>query len=236
MQDRYVGDIGDFAKFTLLKALIGSDLKLGVVWYLNAAEETNGDGRFTSYSELREFDPPLHDKLRSIVQGPRKVAALEAGDILPPTTLFYSEPVSGERSSWFKAALEVTEGADVVFLDPDIGIEVPSARGAKYALLSEIKAFADRGQTVVVYQHQQRRPVEQILEHQFCRIDHAQACEACAVSWHARQVRIFRVLPARGMRDRLLVSARQLTSGPLSRYFKVFEKLPMTLTDRKSVV
>ena len=34
MQDRYVGDIGDFGKYGLLRALCGRDLYLGVVWYL----------------------------------------------------------------------------------------------------------------------------------------------------------------------------------------------------------
>src|ERR1700684_4163658 len=37
MQDRYVGDVGDFGKFGLLRALCGEShplpLKLGVVWY-----------------------------------------------------------------------------------------------------------------------------------------------------------------------------------------------------------
>ena len=49
MQNRYVGDIGDYGKYSLLKALAGSDLSLGILWYLNEAEEENGDGRYTTY-------------------------------------------------------------------------------------------------------------------------------------------------------------------------------------------
>lgn len=33
MQDRYAGDIGDFAKFGLLKALLAEGFSLGVNWY-----------------------------------------------------------------------------------------------------------------------------------------------------------------------------------------------------------
>ena len=53
MRHEYVGDIGDFGKYALLKALAGNDLTLGVVWYLNVAHESNNDGQFTSYDHLR---------------------------------------------------------------------------------------------------------------------------------------------------------------------------------------
>ena len=33
MQDRYAGDIGDFGKFALLKALSSAGFKIGVNWY-----------------------------------------------------------------------------------------------------------------------------------------------------------------------------------------------------------
>ena len=44
MRHEYVGDIGDFGKYALLKALAGNDLTLGVVWYLNVVNESNNDG------------------------------------------------------------------------------------------------------------------------------------------------------------------------------------------------
>lgn len=42
MQDRYVGDIGDFGKYGLLRALCAHDLSLGVVWYLVPDESRPG--------------------------------------------------------------------------------------------------------------------------------------------------------------------------------------------------
>jgi hypothetical protein len=58
-------------------------------------------------------------------------------------------------------AMGTTTSADVVFLDPDTGIECKSVRphylkGPKYAFWDEIKPFAERGQSVVVYHHLNR--------------------------------------------------------------------------------
>ena len=52
MQDRYVGDIGDFVKYGLLRAL-GKGKRLGVAWYLPAAADLtgSGDGRHNGRSE-----------------------------------------------------------------------------------------------------------------------------------------------------------------------------------------
>ena len=75
VQDRYVGDVGDFGKYGLLKALCGADLSLGVVWYLYPDEEDNGDGGHVGYlrptpQNLRRFrdcDPDLYDDLGELV-------------------------------------------------------------------------------------------------------------------------------------------------------------------------
>jgi hypothetical protein len=55
VQDRYVGDFG---KYGLLRALVGMDLRLGVVWYLNPAEEANADGGRVTYLHSDEAGAP----------------------------------------------------------------------------------------------------------------------------------------------------------------------------------
>ena len=79
MQNQYVGDIGDFGKYGLLRAISGDPLRLGVVWYLFPDEPTKepgkGDGKFIDYlchptakeRKLIECDPFLYDKLHKIV-------------------------------------------------------------------------------------------------------------------------------------------------------------------------
>ncbi len=53
MQNRYTGDVGDFGKYGLLRALCSDDgkrkLKLGVNWYLVPDMGNPGDGGFIDY-------------------------------------------------------------------------------------------------------------------------------------------------------------------------------------------
>ena len=62
MQDRYAGDIGDFVKLGLLRAL-SPGRKLGIAWYRFPDEDHNGDGRHVGYLDRPEayssFDPEL---------------------------------------------------------------------------------------------------------------------------------------------------------------------------------
>ena len=48
MQDRYAGDIGDYGKIGLLKALYSQGLSIAVNWYLVEVmdSEKNADGTF----------------------------------------------------------------------------------------------------------------------------------------------------------------------------------------------
>jgi hypothetical protein len=173
VQDRYVGDIGDFGKYALLRALTGDDLRLGVHWYRNADEEANRDGLFTEYSRLRDCDPQLHDVLNTIVSGAsRCITAVESAGVLPKDTVYYSCPLSSRdakdratraerRVGWNARALEVLAPAGIVFMDPDNGIAPASAdpdgtTGPKYVFPDELRPFLDRGQSLVVYHHQTR--------------------------------------------------------------------------------
>jgi hypothetical protein len=56
MQDRYVGDVGDFAKYALLRRLCGQPgeraIRLGVVWCLFPDESLTNDGRHISNSRV----------------------------------------------------------------------------------------------------------------------------------------------------------------------------------------
>lgn len=147
MQDRYAGDIGDFQKLGLLRALVAgapSPLRLGIVWYLTPGEDHNADGKHVGYLDpshrdaeaYRRLDAPLYDGLARVVRsGSRSVAALEQAGVMPPGTTTFREPLtfaglasthrvtrSARRTAWFDDALRVTKDADVVFVDPDNGL------------------------------------------------------------------------------------------------------------------
>ena len=112
VQNHYVGDLGDFGKYGLLRALCSSkglddglDLSLGVVWYLVPDEAHNDDGKFIRYLEpskstaglYRSCDPNLYETLSQIVHGEsRDVKRVREHQVLPPGTVFYDVPLAFE--------------------------------------------------------------------------------------------------------------------------------------------
>ena len=120
---------------------------------------------------FRGCDPPLYDTLRAIVRnGARSVRSVKEGDVLPPGTVFYDNLLSFEgigrgdtqrrlerRKAWGWDALAATRGHEVVFADPDNGLESGESRtslkGTKYAYFDELIPHLDRGQSLIVYHH-----------------------------------------------------------------------------------
>jgi hypothetical protein len=109
--------------------------------------------------------------LREIVSsGRRRVHALEAAGILPGAT-FASEltPIGGPisqrqqgRHEWLRSIRRRLEAADLLFLDPDNGLEPtdfrPTApKSGKSIMISELEQFARPGRCLIVYHHQSRR-------------------------------------------------------------------------------
>src|SRR6478672_5257600 len=71
MQNRYVGDIGDYLKLGILRAL-SPGYRLGVAWWLFPDEGHNQDGRHVGYlqrpEQWRHHNPILFDALAEIVR------------------------------------------------------------------------------------------------------------------------------------------------------------------------
>jgi hypothetical protein len=74
MQNRYVGDVGDYGKYALLRGLCDPDarpaVRLGVVWCLFPDETFNNDGKHISYlkdPQFAQLDIDLHAALAVIV-------------------------------------------------------------------------------------------------------------------------------------------------------------------------
>ena len=173
MQDRYTGDVGDFGKYGLLRAITqpeiaktgGRSLKLGVVWYRYPDEEHNEDGKHTLYLErhkrddYRSCDPELYDCLAEIVSRRRAISEVEKSNILGSNVRFFSErcprgPIE-ERRKWHRKALNDLRRSSVVFLDPDNGLRDDFRKGAsaKHAYLCEVLDYLDQGCAVVLYHH-----------------------------------------------------------------------------------
>ena len=162
MQNRYVGDIGDYLKLGILRAL-SPGCHLGVAWWLFPDESHNGDGRHINYlsrpDQWRDFDPELFDTLREIVSsGRRHVRDLEAANILPGT-MFASEFIPGggpivqrqqSRRDWLEGIQRKLEPTDLLFLDPDNGLEPTgfrptAAKSGKRIMISGVRELARTG-------------------------------------------------------------------------------------------
>ena len=183
MQDRYSGDVGDFGKFGLLRHIInGSKLKLGINWYLFPDEGNNEDGRFIHYLSQPTFeccDRELHNKLKKIVSQCRSTCALEEAGLFEYPPVFFSESVdfykscSGNRQKDKEKRLELRQGwktnaitlllsSDVIFLDPDNGLQIKSCRSmnqkksGKFAYYDEIREFHSQKKLTVIYHHLNR--------------------------------------------------------------------------------
>ena len=176
MQDRYTGDIGDYGKLGMLRCLAAAGLRVGVNWYRTPDEDHNEDGKFIQYvqasgqTSYRPYDPPLWDALAQIVNSrQRQVESLETPDILD--AVFFDKPLDfsnvpfrdreEKRAEWHRQALAALDGCEIVFVDPDNGLMVSSARRSKkankYVLPEELFDYYQQGASVIYYQHKARR-------------------------------------------------------------------------------
>lgn len=66
-----------------------------------------------------------------------------------------------KRAEWHSGALAALDGCEIVFVDPDNGLMVPSARRSKkankYVLPEELFDYYQQGASVIYYQHKARR-------------------------------------------------------------------------------
>ena len=166
MKDCYAGDIGDYGKFALLRELRHQGLSIGVNWYKTdaVASEKQNDGKYRIPDHLAIYDTELSSRLRKIFYSrdgaDRSIKALE-NEKLIDGALYFSEKVPVVcRDKWHHRALREFSALDLVFLDPDNGMIVPSTashqKQIKYVLDTEVRDYLDQGHSVLVYQHRSR--------------------------------------------------------------------------------
>jgi len=166
MKNQFFGDENDYKKFSLLRLLTQfGKLKVTVCWMLTD-NNFRSDGRHTEYllepKVWRPFDPAIFDLLRDsvITKSMRDVNLFEKSNLLP-TAAFYSERLPenrADRSQYFKTLMEFAHGSDLIFFDPDNGIEVKSTpygkKGySKYLYWKELVPFFQAGHSLLIYQH-----------------------------------------------------------------------------------
>jgi hypothetical protein len=169
MQDRNIGNIGDFGKFALLRH-VREGRRLAVCWYRTSeGREVPRSQSYFAYlqrpDEFRHLAPAIFDQLRSIVidnqDRPSGIVALEASGLLGDCRFHHEElPASRRlRRKWRERLIQTVEDADLILLDPDNGIE-GTRLTARHAALSEIAALRRQGRTLMIMQQQTGRRSE----------------------------------------------------------------------------
>ena len=224
-----------------------------VLWYLVPDESHTKDGRHIDYLEptpanrarFRACDPELYDRLGELVRaGRRSVSAVPERLLLPAGTAYHTEPLDFSRAPrparaalrqrWLAAAIDVAAGADVVFLDPDNGLEVGcdacDNAGPKYAFYEDLSGISP-AQTLIVYQHATRNGgFEEQLE---ARMNDLARCRRLprenllAMRWRRVSPRAFIFAVADSHRAEILGRLRTMVAGPWGGNFDLVRPGPL---------
>ncbi|MEO6044282.1 MAG: hypothetical protein ABIQ47_10225 [Tepidiformaceae bacterium] len=244
MQDRYFGDVGDFGKYGLLRALCGVQpqdlaLRLGIVWYLVGDETHNSDGKHVGYldkaDKYRICDPKLFDALKGAVSRRRSVTLLPDMGVLPPGTVYFDDrlELSGlqhgkretSRALWWGAALRATEESQLVFCDPDNGIAIDPVKllskfGEKFAGLAELTALRERGQSVIVYHHADRSANVSTQAQRWANQLRGSVTEpVLCLRYRRGTTRLFFVLPSTEHAEALRGRVQRFVGSPWAKHF-----------------
>ena len=181
MKNQYFGDVNDYLKYGILRVLsITGALKIGVCWMLtpdDGSSQGGSRGYAKSPGKWRQFDSNLFDFLCSAQSAKRSVGVFSESGLLG-SALFYDAIVPrapDERSMYFSHAIKALEGSDLIFFDPDNGIEVQSVTlrsksASKYIFWPELIATISHGQSVLIYQHFPRENRRAFINRTFANI------------------------------------------------------------------
>ena len=205
MKNQYFGDIYDYIKYGLLRQLsCCGKVSTAVCWMLTENDDRR-DGHRVNYLQKpeawRSFDPPVFDCLRAAVleRKERNLKALEESGLLS-NTIFYSPLLtdgSDERRTYFDGFLAFSRGRELVFFDPDNGLEIKSVKygrkgASRYLFLREVSQSFSAGHSLLVYQHMPPKPRGPFISDQVSSLIRESGSESVYV-FHTQRVAFFLV-------------------------------------------
>ncbi|MBP3803480.1 MAG: hypothetical protein J6I76_06205 [Oribacterium sp.] len=235
MKNQYVGDIGDFGKYSMLRAFVDAGVKVGVNWYLTENDGSN-DGKFTDYlnkGKMRRYCPEIFDALIDIADKKDKsVTDIEDSGILPGVR-FYSNILKPdgtpgdreqERSYWFQESMHELADSELIFMDPDNGLlesdDPTKLGGEKYVLPSEVESYFIEGHNVVYYCHKGRRPYAQWEAHKSLMFERIKDAKPAILTYHKGSQRSYIFL----IHEENFVKYRKIIDRLLSGWYKIFSE------------
>ncbi|MBL7003057.1 MAG: hypothetical protein ISR69_03390 [Gammaproteobacteria bacterium] len=166
MKNQYFGDINDYKKFGLLRSILSATkLKILVSWMLTE-DDGSTDGKFIEYlsepDQWAKYDTDLYEEITVLLQQKTKRAVnlIESSKILGDTQYFSNivPDHSENRITWLSELKKCALDKDLVFLDPDNGIEIKSKKfgtknSSKFIYWREIEELWASGKSLLIYQH-----------------------------------------------------------------------------------
>lgn len=165
MKDQYAADVNDYLKYALLRALAGVHRgTLQVCWMLTASDGRADGGRLAYLDDQEGFgdlDPGVFQALGAMVRGgQRSVAAVQDSGVLGRASFHATVLDDGAvaRESYFAQLWPALGVDDLVFFDPDNGLQVASVtlgrrNSCKYLFWEELEQALGERRSVCVYQH-----------------------------------------------------------------------------------
>lgn len=169
MNNQFVGDVGDYTKFGMLREFEKAGFSIGINWYKTADDPQKTGGSHTSFldSDGNQPDPYLSKVLRAIKDEvlPRTIESLMSNRLLARVEYydneldFHSDKNRKEkRRSWHEQAFNKLHTQDIIFLDPDNAFETSlikphHKKGDLYAGYEEAADYYRAGASVTVYNH-----------------------------------------------------------------------------------
>jgi len=171
MKNQYFGDVNDYRKYSLLRLLSGyGKLSTAVCWMLTP-DDLRPDGHRIQYllepEKWRKFDPAVFDLIHNqVIQHERRRVDSIQKDEFFPNCLFYSTIIKDDaerREKFVSNFLKLAKNSELVFFDPDNGIEIKSVpygrkNSSKYVYYSEVQRTFKNGHSILIYQHLPPKP------------------------------------------------------------------------------
>lgn len=177
MKNQYFGDFNDYIKYSLIRNLSGEgDLRTSICWLLTYDEETT-DGNKRKYLEQsnmwRAYDPVVFDFLSMTLEKriKRNTQLVEKSSLLPNIEFFNDliEDDAEKRELFFQRFSQLSHASDLIFFDPDNGLEIKSVQkgkrnSSKYVFWDEVRTFYEKGHSIMIYQHFPRQKRNKYIE------------------------------------------------------------------------
>ncbi len=179
MKVQYFGDEHDFRKYALLRSL-ARKFTIGVCWMLTP-DDGRSDGQKRNYLKDEEWQgksPEVFNLLRS------NLVSETTGDLIKPTRDLlrtvrelvpnavdcehYVPDNKDERKMFHEVKKSHLREADLIFYDPDNGIEIKSCpkgrkNSSKYVFGDELFEDYAAAKSVIIYQHFPRLPHAEVI-------------------------------------------------------------------------